>query len=226
MWVAEVKGAIKRVLPTRILSHLRACRDLGAAGRARYVALQLRRSDPVRGWDAGDRWSAVRSVLFVCRGNIIRSPMAAALLRRELSGRRRTAIAVRSAGLRAEPGRRADPRAVETARHFGISLQDHRAQPLTAELVRDADLILVMDRLNHAELRGRFPEAGDRMLMLGALLQPGRRRPVEVDDPCDGSGTDIYRCYRLLQSSIERLACRLGPSTGVAGEARERRDLQ
>ncbi len=210
MWATEAKGVIKWILPARILGHLRAYRDLDGPGRSAYWASQRRRADPVGGWNSGAGWSAIRSVVFVCRGNIIRSPMAAALLRRDLSENGRTTIAVHSAGLRAELGRGADSRAVEAARHFGISLEDHCARPLTPELARDADLIVVMDALNEAELLGRYPAATDRVLMLGVV------------DPYDGDGTDIRRCYELLQSSIERLARRLGPSAEVAGEARER----
>lgn len=221
MWVAEAIGVIKRVLPARIISHLRAYRDLDGPGRSLYWASRLRRADPVRKWDSGDGWPAIRSVLFVCRGNIIRSPMAATLLRRCLSDMGRTAMAVRSAGLRAQPGRGADSRAVEAARHFGISLEDHRAQPLTPELVRDADLILVMDSLNAAELLGRHPEARAKVLMLGAFAQRERRRPIEVVDPYDGDVTDILRSYGLLQSSIQRLASLLGSPTEAGGEVRQ-----
>lgn len=226
MRVAETAGGFKRILPPRILSHLRACRDLDARGRARYLALQFRRCDPVRRWDEGGVWSAVRSVVCVCRGNIIRSPMAAALLRRRLSEKGTAEIAVFSAGLRAQPGRGADPRAVEAARRFGISLADHRARPLSAGLVGEADLILVMDSLNEADLRGRWPEAAGRILRLGSFLQRGRRRPVELFDPYDGAAADVRRCYELVDSAIECLVSRLGSGGGAASEEQERRSFR
>lgn len=206
MWLAEAKGVIKRVLPARIIAHLRAYRDLDGPGRSLYRASRRRRVGPLPRWDSGNGWAAIRFVLFVCRGNVIRSPMAAALLRRRLSDMGRTAIGVYSAGLHAELGRNADPRAVDAARHFGISLEDHRARPLTPDLVRDADLVLVMDAFNEAELLGRYPAARDKVLMLGVV------------DPYDGDGTDIRRCYGLLQSSIQRLASRLGSSAEMEGE--------
>jgi len=221
VWVTDAAGALAHALPSRIVAHLRACRDLDSRGRARYVALRLRRADPLPAWDASGRWSTIRSVLLVCRGNVIRSPMAAALLRRRLGGRDRTAVAVDSAGLRAEPGRPADPRAVSAARHFGIALEAHRARALTAQLVRAADLILVMDALNDAELRGRHPDAAARTLMLGAFVQDGRRRPAELIDPYDGTETDVRRCYERVEAWIERLASRLGASGAGGGPARK-----
>src|SRR5438128_12633633 len=81
------------------------------------------------------------SILFVCHGNICRSPLAAALLRRALS---RQEVAVASAGF-SDPGRPAPAEAVAAASRYGVDLSAHRSQLLTPDRARGADLVVAMD---------------------------------------------------------------------------------
>jgi protein-tyrosine-phosphatase len=151
-------------------------------------------------------------MLFVCHGNIIRSPMAAALLSQRLA-ELCPAIAVKSAGFHAEPGRPADPRALALAGEFGVSLDDHRATKISADLVEQAGAIFLMDGLNRAELVSRYPEAASKAFMLGAWLDERRLPGLEIADPYDGDDTDILRCYELLESAIRNLTFDLFPGT-------------
>jgi len=82
----------------------------------------------------------INQILVVCIGNICRSPMAEGLLKRDLPK-----IKVSSAGLDALVGYGADPIAVEIMAEQGIDIQSHRARMLTDNLVRQSELILVMD---------------------------------------------------------------------------------
>jgi protein-tyrosine phosphatase len=101
--------------------------------------------------------------------------------------------------------RPADARARQVAREFGVSLDDHRAKRLTDDHVRQADVILVMDALNQAELLGRYPEEGPKAFMLGSWLSHPRSRQREIFDPYDGVETDIRRCYQQLDAAIRNL---------------------
>jgi len=161
------KRLAKRLVPERVQEHLRELRQLSGAERRAHLGVTLRRitSVPRRIPPLDENGS----VLFVCYGNIIRSALAAALMRdhgRVLGNR---LCRVESAGLAAKPGRPADPRAIAAGRALGVDLVDHRAQPVTRALVDDATVIYVMDRLNEAKLLARFPDAAPKLRRLGAL---------------------------------------------------------
>jgi protein-tyrosine-phosphatase len=195
-------------VPRRILTCWRALRNLEGRERSAYVRLELRRIFGAGRELPRRRPASTRSVLFLCHGNIIRSPMAAALMRQRLSNRG-SGVSIASAGFHAETRRSADARARRVAREFGVSLDDHRAKRLTDEHVRQADVILVMDALNHAELLGRHPEAGPKAFRLGSWLTDPRSPQREIFDPYDGDDTDIRRCYEQLDAAIGNLTADL-----------------
>ncbi|GAA4358704.1 low molecular weight protein-tyrosine-phosphatase [Variovorax defluvii] len=103
-------------------------------------------------------------VLVVCTGNICRSPLAAAMLSRDLSGR-----TIASAGLAAPVGAPADPMALEFAAARGLDLSAHRARHVTLAMCQTADLILVMELRQQAELRRRYPQVWGKVFRLGGV---------------------------------------------------------
>jgi len=142
------------------------------------------------------------SVLFVCHGNICRSPFAAAVLRRVIHG-----VRVDSAGFLG-PGRPSPPEAVAAAARHGVDLSVHLSQLVTAETARAADLIVVMDPAQRRAICDRFGRAVRDVLVLGDL-DPQLIDARAIRDPVNApravfeeSYTRIERCVRELGRAI------------------------
>ncbi len=154
-----------------------------------------------------------RRVLFVCLGNICRSPTAEAvfrdLLRREASG---LAIEADSAGTQAyHVGSPPDARAVAAARRRGIDMSELRARIVEAADFERFDLLLAMDEQNYRELLGMAPrERRDRVrLFLEYAPDLGRR---EVPDPYYGGATGFEDVLDLVEEAGRGLLAALAAS--------------
>jgi protein-tyrosine phosphatase len=132
--------------------------------------------------------------------------MAEALLKRDLAGRDGNGVAIGSAGLYAREGQPADPRARSVALRFGIDLGGHRARPLTRALVDRTGLLVAMDALIEADLRGRYPDAAHKITLFHSNEGGGGPRPIEIPDPYEGDVAEIQRRYELLQTCVRRQA--------------------
>lgn len=153
---------------------------------------------------------STRSVLIVCHGNVIRSPFAAGLMARAVADRQPT-VTVASAGLEARPGRPAHPTAVDAAAERGIDLRHHAAAPVTAEAVRKADVILVME-VPHAIALGRRHPAARAKTFLITCLAP--EAPMEIADPYDGDAPRFRACFDAIAEAVPALVCSLGEAAG------------
>jgi len=98
----------------------------------------------------------VRILLFVCKGNICRSPFAASYLGAKLK-ERDCPIEVFSAGLETKSGEKANPVASSVALQDQISLEAHVPTPVTRDLIGRADLIVVMEFMQCVDLLQKFP---------------------------------------------------------------------
>lgn len=97
------------------------------------------------------------NILFVCLGNICRSPMAAGIMK-ELFSERAIQGIVDSAGVRDwNEGSGADPRAVRVAGRAGIDIRAHRARQIRPDDFRRFQLIVVVDSLVERDVRGQAP---------------------------------------------------------------------
>jgi protein-tyrosine phosphatase len=145
----------------------------------------------------------IASLLVVCRGNLCRSPFAAALLRQALS-RPRAPVRVNSVGLTV-PGRPSPAAAVAVAARHGVDLSAHRSQFVTAERVRAADLIVVMDFAQRREICARFGRAERDVLVLGDLdPQPFGARVIR--DPVNQPPAVFEQAYARIERCVRELA--------------------
>ncbi len=108
----------------------------------------------------------IQSVLFVCIGNLCRSPMAAGLFMHHIKGLLHPP-SVASAGLRAVVGAPAEPLALALLAERGIDWSPHHAQQLTPALVAAHDLVLVMDDEQRRSVERLHPPSMGRVRRLG-----------------------------------------------------------
>jgi|CeladaMinimDraft_18_1061708.scaffolds.fasta_scaffold00085_25 protein-tyrosine phosphatase len=163
-------------------------------------------------WRRRRAWSRlaarpVTSVLVVCHGNICRSPYGEAALRAALPPFLRDRIRVFSAGFLG-PGRPAPLEAIEVAARRGLDLRPHRSRPLDVDLVRGADLIVVMEPGQARRIQVVYGVDPDAVLVLGDLdplpietraIRDPVLQPVEVFEECYAR---IDRCVAVLAKAI------------------------
>ena len=157
---------------------------------------------------AREAWCRARSVLFVCLGNVCRSPFAERLAARELGPDRR----VTSAGHYPVAGRRVPAPAVTAAQDFGVDLRSHRSRILSRELLSQADVVFVFDGENYRAVLSEDPEALGRVHRLAVLADDG---PLGIPDPFGGPLSEYERVYRRIADAIAAAErARRGPSEG------------
>ena len=156
------------------------------------------------------------SVLFVCTGNICRSPTAEAVFRTLVmrAGLARS-ISIDSAATHDyQIGEPADARAVAHAQRRGYAIPVRRARQVTAVDFRRFDWILAMDRFNLSELEVLRPRGYGGHLGLFLGVAPGSAGR-EVPDPYQGSGEDFERVLDLAEEGaaalLEVVSARLAP---------------
>lgn len=204
-----IRGAAKMLLPDAVVQEARHFRAYAPKERPIYLKLRISNGLGLKNLKVFRAPKTTRKVLFVCFGNIMRSPMCEYLMNRELIGLNDPQFAVTSAGLNATPGRPAHSWAIGAAHEFNISLEHHRARLLTGEMVNQADAIFAMDYQNQVQLLSRWPSAGNKLFMLAAYASP-EYRSVEISDPYYLGQQQTCYCFEILNTCIHNLAASLG----------------
>lgn len=206
----DIKRLITKTFPPSLLTQIRIYRRLGSDLQPIFIKQQLRRllgKQSILFHEAGNQ---INSILFVCLGNIIRSPTAAIILKHKLALTERSTLRVESAGLWEELTRinpRPSPEIViKVAVEFGISLIEHRSQPITRELIESSDVIFVMDYQNEAMLLSRYPNARHKIFMLGASIDNLPLAQWEIADPYGKTTNDIRSCLSIIESRVQGLS--------------------
>ncbi|HXX42464.1 MAG TPA: serine hydroxymethyltransferase [Chthoniobacterales bacterium] len=142
----------------------------------------------------------MKSVLFVCTGNICRSPIAEGLFRR-LVGNRKD-IEVASAGVHAVRGQPPSLYAVQVCEKDGVDISQQRSQPLTAELVDHATHIFAMTGAHLETIHLLFPGGIEKTFLLREFEEAGSTVWRDVPDPI-GLGRDVYEeCARTIKNAL------------------------
>lgn len=176
---------------------------------ARLVRSRDARLDALHEWRRGrDGEPAlpegpIRSVLFLCHGNICRSPFAAALL-----AARRPDLAVDSAGLAAGRDAPADAMAARVAADFGVPLVAHRSRPVEATDLSRHDLVFVMQahQAERTRLLADDARVASRVYLLGDFLAS---KPFGLLDPWGRPETVFREVFARIDAAIRRVGALL-----------------
>ena len=144
------------------------------------------------------RFRKAKTILFICKGNICRSPFAEYYGRRVFTKDKE----VISAGYLPYPGRPSPPEALVAAQTFGINLAAHRSRVVDACLLRKADIIFTFDEENRLALLREYPAVRYKIVRLGLLVN---RRENIISDPYSGSEKQFIETYKIIRRAIIRL---------------------
>lgn len=164
------------------------------------------------------------SILFVCLGNICRSPLVAAVARQRFA-RVGVKVAVDSCGTgHWHVGQGADKRSIQVAEEAGYTLRDHRVRQLQARDYDRFDAILAMDDENVSVLRERLPAGHDDRISLfldaaGSAAAPWPSSPI-VPDPYYEDQDAFRQVLVLAEQGVDGLIARLRRGESVVDAAR------
>lgn len=162
-----------------------------------------------------------KTILFVCLGNICRSPLGEGVFRAVLEERGLgRGFRLDSAGTGGwHAGEQPDRRSIAVAARHGIDISGQRARQILPEDFSRFDLILGMDRTNLADIRRAAPAGSLAEIHLFLEFAEGRAR--DVPDPYYGGPEDFEAVYRMVRQASEAMADRLAAreSAPYSGQA-------
>lgn len=152
--------------------------------------------------------SMTKAILFVCMGNICRSPTAEGVFRKLLEDAGDLQVEVDSAGTHAyHVGSPPDRRTQATALRRELDLSMQRARQVTAQDFERFDLVLAMDEENYSILVSRCPPAYHSKVQL--FLDYGSTDDRNVPDPYYGGDTGFERVLDLIEDAARGLLAEL-----------------
>ncbi|RAZ85403.1 low molecular weight phosphotyrosine protein phosphatase [Mesorhizobium hawassense] len=162
----------------------------------------------------------INSILFVCLGNICRSPLAEGVFGAVLAerGAEQAFVLASAATSGWEVGSAPDPRSIAVAAEHGVDISGQRARKVLPEDFSRFDLILGMDRANVRDLKALAPQAARDRIHLYLEFATGSGR--DVPDPYYDGDEAFASVYRMIREASEALAKRLEASVSpTSGQA-------
>ena len=143
-------------------------------------------------------------ILFVCTGNICRSPTAEGILKKILPMEVKDKFVVQSAGTNALEGMKASAYAVEVAKNNGIPLSDHNSKQANGKMLSQSHLVFVMSNEHIEYFKRYFPKYLDKIYALKKFNNPDAD-DTEIEDPIGGSIESYEERFNEIKSEIERI---------------------
>lgn len=149
----------------------------------------------------------VRSLLFICLGNICRSPFAGLLARCRLDALGRSDVISLSAGIRTTQAKRSPREACAAAAVYGLELESHQPLQLSESMMNDADMVIVMEVGQLTQLRASYPKHHGRIFLLSLLdaQAAGAYERDNIEDPFGRPRPEFDHCYKRIDRALDRL---------------------
>lgn len=160
--------------------------------------------------------SCPRSMLFLCKGNICRSAYAEGYFQKIARERNLDGKRCSSAGFVVRMPIPSPDLAVQVAGTLGIEMTEHRSTLVTAKMIEDNDLVLVMEHGQALYLRREYPEHASKIFLLPLFDADASRERVparryNIPDPYGGTEEDFLESFRMVGRSIDGLLSMLQP---------------
>jgi glycine hydroxymethyltransferase len=157
----------------------------------------------------------MKTVLFVCTGNVCRSPMAEGIFRQAVQGRGN--YRVMSAGLGALEGQPPSAHALQAVKELGIDIANLRSRMLTPDLVQQADYIFGMTHSHVDTVMLLYPHAAEKTFLLREFDETLDTFEKDISDPIGGSYEIYLNCRDQIEQGIVSLLRFIEQSEGTGG---------
>ena len=161
----------------------------------------------------------MKNILFICTGNVCRSPMAEGIFRHAVKGRGDYRVA--SAGLGAMEGQPPSTYAVQALKELGIDISGQRSRMLSPELIEHADYIFGMTHSHIDTVMMLYPMAAEKTFLLREFDETLDQFEKDISDPIGGSYDVYLNCRDQIEQGIvsllrfiEQRQLTSGPSAG------------
>ena len=154
--------------------------------------------------------SGGKRVVFICSGNICRSPIAEAMLSARIE-KQGLDLEASSAGTLGIEDHAADPDAIKAVGEEGIDLRNHRSRGVSRDIIEDAFAVIVMGPEHEEGLGARYPDTRDSIVRLWEYC-PAGREAGEIEDPL-GRGLNEFRRIRdVIRDALDHWLPSIGSS--------------
>jgi protein-tyrosine-phosphatase/predicted ATP-grasp superfamily ATP-dependent carboligase len=151
------------------------------------------------------RLQGARNVLFICYGNINRSPLAEAYFKQIHADRD---VVIDSAGFHPVENRDVDPVMLEVAAENGLDLSGSSSRQVTPEMLNTADIIFVMELKHLLAIQEVCKESLSRTFILGYAAEEATGRS-DIPDPYGKTRRDYKSCYDQLVCCLDSLKAKV-----------------
>ena len=142
-----------------------------------------------------------KQVVFICSGNICRSPLAEVLLREQIE-KGSLDLETSSAGTLGIEDHAANPDAVTAASEVALDLRNHRSRGISHEILEDAFALVIMGPEHESAILSRYPDLGEAVVRLWEYC-PAGRDAGEIEDPLGRGLAEFRRIRDVIREALD-----------------------